>query len=226
MENVSASVRTTPGNLTAPPQSAGSAFRHPDYASFEALVFDCDGTLADTMPAHYLAWRDTMNAHGIDFPEDRFYALGGVPAHRIVAMLAQEQGKPLSPREILAAAEEKERAFEAHIHTVCEVGPVVQIAREYHRKLPLAVATGGYRRIVERSLELLHIRHLFSVIVSQEDVEHHKPAPDTYLLAAERLGVRPDRCCAFEDTDLGIRSARDAGMTVVDIRQLCAAAAG
>lgn len=222
---MSNTLRTTPGKTPAnPAEGGGNAFTHPDYASFEGLVFDCDGTLADTMPAHYVAWRDTMNRHGIDFPEDRFYALGGVPAHRIVAMLAQEQGKPFTPEQIVELAEEKERAFEEHLHTICAVEPVVAIAREYYGKLPMAVATGGYRHIVERSLELIHIRHLFNAIVSHEDVEHHKPAPDTYLLAAQRLGVRPERCCAFEDTDLGMQAARDAGMTVVDIRQLCAAA--
>lgn len=225
MEKMSDTLRTTPGKASiGDAEHDDNAFTHPDYASFEGLVFDCDGTLADTMPAHYIAWRDTMNRHGIAFPEDRFYALGGVPAHRIVAMLAREQDKAFTPEQIVEMAEEKERAFEKHLHTICAVEPVVAVAREYHGRVPMAVATGGYRHIVERSLELIHIRHLFDAIVSHEDVEHHKPAPDTYLLAAERLGVRPERCCAFEDTDLGIESAAGAGMTVVDIRQLCAAA--
>jgi beta-phosphoglucomutase family hydrolase len=217
VDNVSDTLRTTPA------ESPEGEFVHPDYASFEGLVFDCDGTLADTMPAHYIAWRQTMQRYGIAFEEDRFYALGGVPAPRIVGMLAQEQGKALTPEQVVAIAEEKERAFEDHLHGIGAVEPVVAVARAFYGRVPMAVATGGYRHIVERSLELIHIRHLFNAIVSHEDVVNPKPAPDTYLVAAERLGVRPARCCAFEDTDLGIRAARDAGMTVVDIRRLCAA---
>lgn len=195
-------------------------FVAPDYGSFSALVFDCDGTLADTMPAHFVAWRDTMNRYGIDFPEDRFYALGGVHAHRIVAMLFAEQGKPISDDRILEIAEEKEREFQKHLSHVTPVEPVVAVAQQFAGRLPMAVASGGYRHIIERSLELIGIRDLFPVIVSHEDVEHHKPAPDTFLLAARRLGVDPTRCCAFEDTDLGLQAVRAAGMTAVDIRHL------
>ena len=197
-------------------------FTHPDYAAFDVLIFDCDGTLADTMPAHYVAWCDTLSRHGMHFPEDRFYELGGVPAHRIAAMLAAEQGRQVDPH---ALALEKEHAFEDRLASICAVEPVVTIAREYHGRLPLAVATGGFRHVVERSLDLLDIRHLFDALVSHEDVEHHKPAPDTYLLAAERLGVVPGECCAFEDTDLGLQAIRAAGMHAVDIRALCAGAA-
>ncbi len=190
-----------------------------DYDRFDALIFDCDGTLADTMPAHYAAWKATMDRYGMTFPEDRFYSLGGVPARRIVKMLAEEHGLAI---DTLAVAYEKERAFEQYLETVTCIEPVVSIARRYHGRKPLAVATGGLRHIVERTLDLLEIRDLFDALVASEDVEHHKPAPDTYLLAAERLGVDPARCCAFEDTDLGLQAARSAGMEAVDIRPLCA----
>lgn len=217
MENVSETLRETPA------LSPTNGFVHPDYGSFEGLVFDCDGTLADTMPAHFVAWTATMDRYGISFPEDRFYALGGVPAPKIVAMLFAEQGKTITPAQVMEIADEKEREFVQYLHKVTAVDPVASIAREFYGKLPMAVASGGYRHIVERSLELIHIRHLFNAIVAHEDVEHPKPAPDPFLLAAKRLGVRADRCCAFEDTDLGLQAARAAGMTVVDIRQLCAA---
>ncbi len=189
------------------------------FDSFDALVFDCDGTLADTMPAHFLAWSQTVARLGLSFPEDRFYSLGGVPAHRIMAMLAAEQGVKLDP---VVAAAEKEAAFERLLDAILPIEPVVAVARRYRGIKPMAVATGGYRHIVERTLTNLNIRPWFDHIVAMEDVEHHKPAPDTYLVAAQRLGVDPRRCCAFEDTDLGLESARSAGMTTVDIRQLCA----
>jgi HAD superfamily hydrolase (TIGR01509 family) len=191
-----------------------------DYSQFDALVFDCDGTLADTMPAHFVAWTKAVHRHGLTFPEDRFYALGGVPAPRIVQLLAREQGKTL---DAVAVADEKEQLFEQHLDAVRCVDPVVAIARAYHGRRPMAVASGGYRHIVKQTLQLLQIDHLFQAVVGQEDVEHHKPAPDSYLLAAKRLEVDPQRCCAFEDTDLGLASARAAGMTAVDIRPLCAA---
>lgn len=192
-----------------------------NYSRFDGLVFDCDGTLADTMPAHFVAWKTMLDRYGIPFPEDRFYALGGVPAHRIVDMLFKEQGKPQTPQRVLELAEEKEREFEHTLEATTCVEPVVAIARRYAGKMPMAVASGGYRHIVDRTLRVIGIRELFSVIVGQEDVTHPKPAPDPYLLAAERLGVDPKRCAAFEDTDLGLESARAAGMHAVDIRPLC-----
>lgn len=190
----------------------------PQYARYDALVFDCDGTLADTMPAHYVAWTETIRRYGLSFPEDRFYALGGVPAHRIIAMLATEQGVEVDPH---ALALEKESQFERHIGSVCGIDPVVDIARRYRGKLPMAVATGGLRHIVEQCLSQLGIADWFDALATAEDVEHHKPAPDTYLLAADRLGVDPRKCCAFEDTDVGIQAAEAAGMTCIDIRDLC-----
>jgi HAD superfamily hydrolase (TIGR01509 family) len=188
------------------------------WAEAAALVFDCDGTLADTMPAHYVAWAETARRYGLDFPEDRFYALGGVPADRIVRMLAEEQGVAVADPE--AVAHEKEQRFAAHLADVQPVPEVVAIAAAYRGVKPMAVATGGFRYLVERSLGQLGILDWFDALVAAEDVAHHKPAPDTYLEAARRLGVATGDCCAFEDTDIGLTSARDAGMRVVDIRLL------
>lgn len=189
--------------------------------SFDALIFDCDGTLADTMPAHFEAWTEIAQKYGLTFPEERFYTLGGAPANKILAMLSVEQGVVLDPE---AVAHEKEHLFfDRYLDHAREIAPVVAIARAYHGRKPLAVATGGIRKVIERCLTNLSIRDLFDTLVSCEDVAHHKPAPDTYLMAAERLGVSPQRCCAFEDTDIGLQAARAAGMTAVDIRLLAAA---
>ena len=189
--------------------------------AFDALVFDCDGTLADTMPAHFEAWTEIARKYGLSFSEARFYSLGGAPANKILAMLAAEQGVALDHE---AVAHEKEHLFhDKYLDHVREIEPVVAIARRYHGHKPLAVATGGIRKVIDRCLNNLGIRDLFDTLVSSEDVAHHKPAPDTYLEAARRLGVEPTRCCAFEDTDIGLQAARSAGMTAVDIRPLAAA---
>jgi len=185
------------------------------FDAYAALVFDCDGTLVDTMPAHYIAWRKTMQRFGIDFAEDRFYSLGGVPAPTIVKMLSDEAGLSLDAQQI---AHEKEELY-AHSLTAAEpVHAVLEIAERYRGKLPLAVATGSHRWIAHHALDLIGIRDWFDCIVTFEDVTHPKPAPDTYIEAAKQLNIAPAECLAFEDADPGIQSARDAGMDVIDVR--------
>jgi beta-phosphoglucomutase-like phosphatase (HAD superfamily) len=187
----------------------------------QALIFDCDGTLADSMPLHWRAWKKVTENHGLLFPEHRFYALGGVPARDIMKMLGEEQNRPI---DYLAVAKEKELTFESLIPQVQRIAPIVQIARDNHGKLPMAVASGGTRRIVTQTLHHLGIADLFQAVVVSEDVVHQKPAPDIYLEAARRLGVAPEFCRAYEDTDLGLQAIRAAGMEAVDVRPLLAAA--
>ena len=182
-----------------------------------AIIFDCDGTLADTMPLHWRTWQVIAARHGFHLPQDRFYSLGGVPARDILKMLSAEQGLPLDP---LAVAREKEAEYLPLIAQVEPINTVVGIAREHYGKLPLAVASGGTRRIIEQVLEHLGIRNLFQAVVTSEDVAHQKPAPDIFLEAARRLGVPPQFCRAYEDTELGMQAIRAAGMEAVDVREL------
>jgi beta-phosphoglucomutase-like phosphatase (HAD superfamily) len=183
----------------------------------KALIFDCDGTLADTMPLHWRAWQVVAQKHGLRFPEDRFYSLGGVPARDILKMLSQEQGLPLDP---LAVSQEKEAAYIPFLPQVQEIGVVANIAREHYGVIPMAVASGGIAPHVNAVLTHLGIRHLFQAVVTSEDVTRQKPAPDIFLEAARRLGVAPQFCRAYEDTDLGLESIRAAGMEAVDVRPL------
>jgi beta-phosphoglucomutase-like phosphatase (HAD superfamily) len=189
----------------------------------QGIIFDCDGTLADTMPLHWRAWQTVTSKYRLNLPEDRFYSLGGVPSRDILKMLSVEQGIAL---DHLAVAREKEAEYLPLIAQVEPINTVVGVAREYYGRIPLAVASGGTRRIIEQVLEHLGIRSLFQAIVTSEDVIHQKPAPDIFLEAARRIGIAPARCRAYEDTDLGMQAIRAAGMEAIDVRELLARRGG
>jgi beta-phosphoglucomutase family hydrolase len=186
----------------------------------QGLIFDCDGTLADTMPLHWRAWQVIAARHRFHFSEDRFYSLGGVPSRDILQMLSREQGVPLNH---LAVAHEKEAEYLPLVAQVEPINAVVGIARENFGKIPMAVATGGTRKIIEQVLNHLGIHQLFQTIVTSEDVTRQKPAPDIFLEAARRIGVPPQFCRAYEDTDLGMQAIRAAGMEAVDVREMLTA---
>jgi beta-phosphoglucomutase family hydrolase len=183
----------------------------------QGLIFDCDGTLADTMPMHWRAWQEITAKYKLRFPEDRFYSLGGVPSRHIFEMLSKEQGIQLDPE---MAGHEKEDAYLPHLSIIQPVYAVVEIAKENYGKVPMAVASGGTQKIITQVLEQLKIRHLFQAVVTSEMVKRQKPAPDIYLEAARRIGVEPQFCRAYEDTDLGLQAIRAAGMEAVDVREL------
>jgi beta-phosphoglucomutase family hydrolase len=190
---------------------------HNLHLNYDGLIFDMDGTLADTMPTHFVAWSQTLKKYGIHFSEERFYALGGVPAVDIIILLAKEQGQSI---DAAAVAIEKEVLFEALVGEVQPVQEVKAIAERHRDHLPMAVATGSPMWVAEKILTALGIREWFRVVVTADCVENPKPAPDVYLKAAQGIGVDPQRCHAFEDTALGVQAAARAGMTVVDINTL------
>jgi len=183
----------------------------------QGIVFDCDGTLADTMPLHWIAWNRIATRHGLHFPEDRFYALGGVPSRDILKLLSREQNIALDP---IAVSAEKEDEYLPMLAQVQPIEAVVSVARAYHGKIPMAVASGGQKPIIEQVLVHLGIRHLFDAIVTSEDVTQQKPAPDIFLEAARRIGIAPQLCRGYEDTDLGMQAIIAAGMEAIDVRLL------
>lgn len=185
----------------------------------KGLIFDCDGTIADTMPLHYRAWSAALREHGHDFPEAMFYEMAGIPSVRIVELLNERHGYRMPPVE---TADRKERMYLDTIPEVRAIEPVVQIVHQYAGKLPMAVATGGTRAIASKTLEALDVLQHFAALVTADDVAHGKPAPDIFLEAARRISVDPRHCCAFEDAELGLRSARAAGMRVIDVRPMYA----
>jgi beta-phosphoglucomutase family hydrolase len=182
-----------------------------------ALIFDCDGTLADTMPAHYQAWQEVLEPMGLTFPMDRFYAMGGMPTDKIVVYLANQAGKPV---DVDAMVQAKSEAFVRKMSEIRPIEKVVEIARRARGQQPMAVASGGTRPMVEMTLAKIGVLEWFPVVVTAEDTVRHKPEPDVFLEAARRLGVPPAECIVYEDTDLGLEAARRAGMRGVDIRLL------
>ena len=186
----------------------------------KGLIFDCDGTLADTMPLHWRAWQMITRRHGLEFPEDRFYSLGGVPSRDILKMLSEEQGRSL---DHIAVAHEKEEAYLPLMAGIEPIHVVVEVARSHFGKIPMAVASGGTQAIIAQVLEQLKIRHFFQAVVTSEMVRKQKPAPDIFLEAARRIGVEPKFCRAYEDTELGLQAIRAAGMEAVDVRKLLGA---
>lgn len=188
-----------------------------DALTYDGLIFDCDGTLIDSMPAHFVAWQAALKPHGIHFPEDRFYGLAGTPTDRIAAILAAEHGITLDSREI---AHRKEEHFLEALSLVTPIQEVVDIVHQHRGRLPMAVASGGFRRVILRQLAQIGLADVFDTVVTAEDTERHKPEPDVFLEAARRLGVAPGRCLVYEDAELGFEAARRAGMACVDVRDL------
>lgn len=180
-----------------------------------AIIFDCDGTLVDSMPAHYIAWVQTLADYGLTFDEERFYALGGWPTLNVARLVIDENGLDIAADELAAT---KEARFEAHLDSLQRIEPVVEVVERFHGKLPLGVATGAIQRVCREMLTHAGLLDRFDAIVSADDVRNHKPAPDTYLEAARRLGIPPERCLVYEDTEPGVESALAAGMQVIDVR--------
>ena len=183
----------------------------------EGLIFDCAGTIVDTMPIHYAAWCSTTANHALVFPEERFYALGGVSPFEVLRMLSEEQGVEIDSN---AVTYQKEAKYMELIGNAKEIPEVMQIVRDNHGKLPMAVASGGTHETVEGILQQCGIRHYFDAIVTSQDVDNPKPAPDTFLEAARRINVAPEKCRAYEDADMGMKAILAAGMEAVDVREM------
>ena len=185
----------------------------PDY--IQGLIFDCDGTLVDSMPLHMKAWEYVITSRGGPWDLDFFNSKKGMPEAKIVALYNAEFTHTHNPDEIVRT---KHEYFRAHASEFKPIAHVVDVVMRYCDILPMAVVSGGVREIVELELDALHIRHLFKVILTADDDIKPKPAPDLFLEAARGIGVAPDLCQAFEDGDLGLEAARLAGMLATDIR--------
>ena len=181
----------------------------------QALIFDCDGTIADTMPLHYKAYQEALGEDAKYFTLEVFYELAGVPAVPVLQILKDRHGLSYDPE---AMAAHKEELFGHILHHVTAIETVEQVIHEYEGRLPMAVASGGTRDNIVRTLKFLDLLQFFPVLISADEVPNGKPAPDIFLQAAKELGVKPEHCLVFEDADMGIRAAQAAGMAYIDVR--------
>jgi len=180
----------------------------------KALIFDLDGTLADNMPIHFLAYRNILKDYGVDLTPELFMSLAGVPAVETVVHYNEFFGTQMDPEKV---GHDKEAEYETLMCKMRPVEPVVALLKEYHGKLPIAIGTGGYRRLAEKTLKIIGIEQYVDVLVSADDVMHPKPHPETFLKCAEQLGVAPESCEVFEDGEPGMQAARTAGMMVTPV---------
>jgi beta-phosphoglucomutase family hydrolase len=181
---------------------------------FDAYIFDCDGTLVDSMPLHHRAWSASFQHHQapFEFTEEIFYDHAGVPDLEIVRILNERFECSLDGHAIHAY---KHDYFMEELHTLETIEAVAAAARSLHTKKPLAVASGSALELVKPSLEHTGLIDLFDTVVTAEMVKHGKPAPDIFLLCAKRMGVAPESCLVFEDGQAGIQAATAAGMQSV-----------
>lgn len=181
----------------------------------QGLIFDCDGTLVDTMPIHYIAWCAMLKEYGMVMDEERFYSYAGWPTVKMIEALAKEQGKKVNAEEL---AHRKEQLYIERMSEAEPIHSVISIVQREHGKRKLAVASGGWQKLVRKSLSLVKIENYFDAVVGADDVAHGKPAPDVFLKAAQLIGVPPEKCVVYEDGEPGFVAAKAAGMRVVDVR--------
>jgi beta-phosphoglucomutase family hydrolase len=175
----------------------------------KALIFDLDGTLADTMPVHFLAYKNILVEYGIEFTPEIFATLAGVPAVQTIEKLNERFGTSMNAEKV---GHFKEEEYEKIMHKMKPIEPIIELVKKYHGKMPMAVGTGGYHRLAWKTMNILGLDKYFDVLVSSNDITHPKPHPETFLKCAELLGVDPTDCEVFEDAELGIQAAEAGGM--------------
>jgi beta-phosphoglucomutase family hydrolase len=182
----------------------------------QALIFDLDGTLLDSMPIHYEAWKEICRTRlNYDFTEEFFYSHAGVSSEKIFEEIKKRSGKNFDPH---LYAKDKEALYETKLHKLNLVQPVFEIVKQYHGKLPMSIGTGSPKEGSWKAIRTMGLDKYFEILVSKEDVPHPKPAPDTFLRCAEIMEADPEACQVFEDGDPGLKAARAAGMIATDIR--------
>ena len=183
---------------------------------FSAFLFDCDGTIVDSMPNHFIAWQTALAEWHCTFDEQTFYAWGGMPVETIIATLNAQQNLKMPVKDL---AERKEQLFYEYLTDLKAVPEVLEQIYAHHTRIPFAVVSGSNRQSVVASLTALNLLDRFETLVCAGDYTHGKPHPEPFLLAAQRLNVDPASCLVFEDTQLGIDSATAAGMQSIKILQ-------
>lgn len=177
-------------------------------------MFDCDGTIADSMPIHYITWKRALGEWNCEFTEEIFYAWGGMPMDEIISTLNLQQGLKMPVEDV---ARRKEELFFETLPQLRAVPEVLEHIEDQYGRIPFAVVSGGTRESVTASLDALNILDRFETLVCAGDYKKSKPDPEPFLTAARRLGVAPESCLVFEDTEMGLQAATAAGMASVKV---------
>lgn len=184
---------------------------------YKALIFDCDGTLVDTLPVHFQTYSTARKAVGASILRDWYYQCCGTSAEEMLRVFKQKFGCEFDSDAVMVT---RQCQYHSRMHTVKEIRAVTDIVRHYYGKVLMAVASGGERTVLEAILAAIKLREYFNAIVSVDDVERGKPEPDLFLLAAQKLESDLQNCIVYEDSDRGLEAARRAGMRSIDVRIL------
>lgn len=185
---------------------------------FDAFLYDCDGTLADNMQAHKDAYVKVCEQHGVALDASLIDELAGWPTVAVAAEICKRYGASFDHQDF---ARRKSATFiEDFIEHTQPISFVVDHLKAHAGKIKIGVVSGGRRSTVSKTLSVLGIDHLLDVLVCADDTEKGKPFPDPFLLAAEKLGVAPERCMVFEDGVPGVEAAKAAGMSWVRVDQI------
>jgi HAD superfamily hydrolase (TIGR01509 family) len=181
---------------------------------FGAYLFDCDGTIVDSMPLHYLAWKEALGEWGCDFSEQLFYAWGGMPVAEVITTLNQERGLKMPVEEV---GHRKENLYYDLLPQLKAVPEVVEHIEAQHGRIPFGVVSGSTRESVVASLKVVNLLDRFQTMACAGEYQKSKPDPEAFLMAAANLHVKPEGCLVFEDTEMGIQAAKAAGMEWVKV---------
>jgi len=180
----------------------------------KGLIFDLDGTIANTMQNHFLSWREAVVPHGIDFNPELFKSLTGKPREATIMKLNELFGTEMDPYIV---GKVKGDTFKKMVNDTKEISVVADVVRKYHTVLPMSIGTGSTKNGAIKTLEVIGMSHFFDIVITANDIQNPKPHPETFLKCAELMGVNPKECMVFEDGILGMKAAAEAGMLVVDV---------
>ena len=181
---------------------------------YSALLFDLDGTLADTMSLHNQAWIETLGSFNCQMTNEILFEYAGTPNLKTVELFNQRFGWNLDPETI---ANKKEARFLEQLDCISPIESTLKIVKEFHGKKAMVVVSGGSRLLVELVLQKMQLFNYFSFCVCAESTEKGKPYPDPFLFAAKELNISPQDCLVFEDAPSGIEAAQRSGMKVVQV---------
>ena len=186
------------------------------YPNTKALIFDLDGTLADSLPVHNYCWKEVCKPFNYIINEELLYQMTGMPTIKFAEFIKEQSGCTLEVEDIM---NQKQAVFNQLVHTIRPFQKMMDFVTKYHGILPMSIGTGGGKSSSMEILKTIGMQNYFPIVITAEDVTHHKPAPDTFLKCAEMMGVQPAFCQVFEDGPKGMEAAITAGMMVIDVRQ-------